>query len=202
MRHAIRKNIKLATYPLLRKLGLNINMFLISDPHDVREVLKNDKVQGHEDMAHWWDLLVQYRKLTNGYKADRIHSEELGLMRDYDPIRPENAKIGKLIRRRVMDRLSKKSLEAGWVASVDEQRDLLEASLLKLGKNGTVAIEPLTPLTHPTLSNMLQFSLGRDLDHDRRAELVHVRTISKQYNISTYTVRNNVCNTLHFTMTY
>ena len=177
-------------------------MFLISDPHDVREVLKNDKVQGHEDMAHWWDLLVQYRKLTNGYKADRIHSEELGLMRDYDPIRPENAKIGKLIRRRVMDRLSKKSLEAGWVASVDEQRDLLEASLLKLGKNGTVAIEPLTPLTHPTLSNMLQFSLGRDLDHDRRAELVHVRTISKQYNISTYTVHNNVCNTLHFTMTY
>ena len=151
-------------------------MFLISDPNDVREVLKNDKVHGHEDVAQWWELLIQYRKLTNGYKADQINPEELGLMRDYDPTRPENTKIGKLIRRRIMDRLSKKALEPTWIAWVDEQRNLVKDSFLKLGANGTVAFNPVTPLTHPTLSNMLQFSLGHDLDHARMEELVYVRT--------------------------
>ena len=175
MRDTVKENVKLATYPLLRMLGMNINLFMINDPADVRALcMKNDNIHGRDDIALWWDLLSHYRKLQKGYKAEIIHSHELGIMRNYDPAQPETTKIGKLIRRRTIERLSKKSLEPRWVASVDDESEDLQEEFLRLGKNGTVAIEPLLPIVHRTLSVICQFTLGLDVNDERIEELTQV----------------------------
>lgn len=47
MRRAIAKDVKIMAYPILRKLGLAIDVFYVNDPDDCRKIFnKYDTVNG------------------------------------------------------------------------------------------------------------------------------------------------------------
>ena len=133
-------------------------------------------MHGREDLRMWWDLLIQYRQIAKLPKAELMSSTEHGLLRPYDPTKPENTKIAKLIRRRLLEWFSKKTLEPRWIAAVDNEKEALEKHILDMGKNGTVAIDPFWPIVYRTKSILLESALGIDIDStpEKLPKLVNV----------------------------
>ena len=75
-------------------------------------------------------------------------------------------KTGKLCRKRLLEVLSKKSLEARLVEIINSERDHMVAKIEKLGKNGTVAFQSFDTVVSCGLNVILQFALGIDLSDD------------------------------------
>jgi len=113
-----------------------------------------------------------------------LDASRIGLMRDFDPRKPESTKIGKLCRKRLLEFLSKKSMEPRWIARVDTEIEALEQVLLKEGKNGTNPINPFPIILDRALSVVLQFGMG--LDFDREPE--RLRSLGKMMQFATNTL--------------
>ena len=164
-RQTIRENVKFWTYPLIQKMGLNINLHYINDPDDIRTIMQSEKLHGHKEMFGWWDLVLQYRKLVKGRKADVLSPTENGLMRDIDPINdPEGTKIAQLSRKRLMEFLSRKSMQTRLVATIDNETALLESAINKEGEDGAVAFDSIDVFVRSALNVVLRFALGIDLE--------------------------------------
>ena len=94
-------------------------------------------------------------------------------------------KTGKLCRKRLLEVLSKKSLEARLVEIINSERDHMIAKIQKLGKNGTVAFQSFDTVVSCGLNVILQFALGIDLsdDPERLSRLNEVFIILKNFDL-------------------
>jgi len=191
MRRAISKDVKIMAYPILRKLGISIDVYYVNDPDECRKIFnKYDTINGHEEMFGWYDLNIQYRKLIKAKNHELIFPRKNGLIRDFNPEDPVGTKTGKLCRKRLLEVLSKKSLEARLVEIINSERDHMVAKIQKLGKNGTVAFQSFDTVVSCGLNVILQFALGIDLSDDperlsRLNELINVGNHSVN-NLDTY----------------
>ena len=77
--------------------------YTITDPELIRSFFNTDKAQGHMEMAGFWELMAQYRELTNQKGAFRITEKELGVMRDLCPDKPSDSAVMKLARKRFLE---------------------------------------------------------------------------------------------------
>jgi len=109
-------------------------------------------------------LNIQYRKLVKGRKWDVMHPRANGLIRCHKRNDPEGTKIAKLCRKRLLEFLSKKSLEPRLVSIIEsESLQHLIPKLREAGKNGTVAFDCYEIIVQRALNVVLQFALGIDL---------------------------------------
>ena len=77
--------------------------YTITDTELIRSFFNTDKAQGHMEMAGFWELMAQYRELTNQKGAFRITEKELGAMRDLSPDKPNDSAVMKLARKRFLE---------------------------------------------------------------------------------------------------
>ena len=75
----------------------------IIDVELARSFYNTDKAQGHMEMTGFWELIAQYRELTNQKGAFRISEKELGIMRDLNPENPSDSAVMKLARKRFLE---------------------------------------------------------------------------------------------------
>ena len=77
--------------------------YTINDAELARSFYNTDKAQGHMEMTGFWELMAQYRELTNQKGAFRISEKELGVMRDLNPDTPNDSAVMKLARKRFLE---------------------------------------------------------------------------------------------------
>lgn len=93
-------------------------------------------------MAGFWELMANYRELTNQKGAFRITEKELGLMRDLDPKNQKDTVVMKLARKRFLEfTSSQKQFPANLERVIKESEDLAEEAL-KQCENGSKSIDP------------------------------------------------------------
>ena len=76
---------------------------IINDAELARSFFNTDKAQGHMEMTGFWELMAQYRELTNQKGAFRISEKELGIMRDLNHDNPTDSAVMKLARKRMLE---------------------------------------------------------------------------------------------------
>ena len=77
--------------------------YTINDAELARSFFNTDKAQGHMEMTGFWELMAQYRELTNQKGAFKISEKELGVMRDLSSEKPEDSAVMKLARKRFLE---------------------------------------------------------------------------------------------------
>ena len=77
--------------------------YTINDAELARYFYNTDKAQAHMEMTGFWELMAQYRELTNQKGAFKISEKELGIMRDLNPDNLTDSTVMKLARKRFLE---------------------------------------------------------------------------------------------------
>ena len=92
-------------------------------------------------------------------------------MRDFDKNDENGTKIGKLCRKRVIEKMNKKSLETKWVETIDDQEEFMVRELLRRGIDGKQEIDSAPVFLEIALVVMFKFAMGIDLrENSKRLE--------------------------------
>ncbi|CAG5104894.1 Oidioi.mRNA.OKI2018_I69.chr1.g1646.t1.cds [Oikopleura dioica] len=118
-------------------------------------------------MKGWFQLIIDYRERL-GLKHEADAATSVGIMRDFDNNNEHGTKIAKHYRKRVTERMNKKSLESEWVEAINGQEDFILDEFRRRGKEGKLAIDPApvfweTALGESSKMVMFKFAIGIDL---------------------------------------
>ena len=101
-----------------------------------------DKAQSHLEMSGYFELVFQYRELTNSKGAGQLQEKELGIMRDMDPKnQPDVTIIAKQARKRFLEFTSSPAQVKVNLDRVRREAQPLVDLCLSEGANGRV-IDP------------------------------------------------------------
>jgi len=140
---ALKRNLIVFSEPMVKLFGIPIlHNYQIMDADVARKFFTTDKAQSHFEMSGYFELVFQYRELTNAKKAGQLKDKELGVLRDMDPSnQPANTAVAKLARKRFIEFTSSPNqFEVNLDRVRREAQPLVDQCLIE-GKDGRV-IDP------------------------------------------------------------